>query len=176
VPAADGSSFSDLDLLVSARLNARIDMRTFARLRSFGDRAAAHLDRAHAMQPDFLQLSRDQVGDTPPEASAGWHLLEAWRQGMVTPGVKVARVHKVLHHKRPHLFPLLDNKTIKPIKKAAAASGCGPWQLIYDEIHTHHEQFQALSREFAEVATGLRDVPMSMPRLYDILVWMKVAG
>jgi hypothetical protein len=174
VPASDGARFSDLDLLVIAGLNARVDMTAFARLRSFADRAADHLDAAHRMQPDFLRLHRDDVGDDPPEGSAGWHLCQAWRQGMATPGLSTARVHKVLHHKRPRLVPLLDNETVKPIRAAADARACGSWQLIHDEIHAHAEHFQTLADEFDMLAAGIDDVSLSWLRLYDILVWMKV--
>jgi Family of unknown function (DUF6308) len=174
VPASDGARFSDLDLLVIAGLNARIDMTAFARLRSFADRAADHLDTAHRMQPDFLRLHRDEVGDDPPEGSAGWHLSLAWRQGMATPGLGIARVHKTLHHKRPGLVPLLDNETVKPIRAAADARACGSWQLIHDEIHAHAEHFQILADEFGKLAAGIDDVSLSWLRLYDILVWMKV--
>lgn len=174
VPTSDSARFSDLDLLVIAGLNARVDMTAFARLRSFADRAAGHLDAAHRMQPDFLQLDRGDVGDDPPEGGAGWHLSQAWRQGMATPGLGIARVHKVLHHKRPQLVPLLDNQTVKPIRAAAKARACGPWQLIHDEIHAHAEHFQALADDFDNLATGVDDVSLSWLRLYDILVWMKV--
>jgi hypothetical protein len=174
VPASDGPGFSDLDLLVTAGLNARIDVATFVRLRSFADRAAGHLDAAHQLQPDFLQLDRDEVGDDPPQGSAGSHLLEAWRQGMATPGLKLARVHKMLHHKRPQLVPLLDNKTVRPIRAAADANGCGSWQLIFDEIHDHKHCFRDLADELDRLATGVSDVSLSWLRLYDILVWMKV--
>ncbi len=174
VPASDGRGFTDLDLLVTAGLNARIDMTAFVRLRSFADRAAGHLDAAHQVQPDFLRLDREEVGDDPPRGSAGWYLFEAWRQGMATPGLRVARVHKMLHHKRPRLVPLLDNKTVKPIRVAADARRCGSWQLIYDEIHAHAEHFQILANEFEVLATGIDDVSLSWLRLYDILVWMKV--
>jgi hypothetical protein len=175
IPASDGPGFSDLDLLVTAGLNARIDMTTFVRLRSFADRAADHLDAAHHLQPDFVRLHRDEVGDDPPEGSAGWHLFEAWRQGMATPGLRVARVHKMLHHKRPRLVPLLDNKTRKPIRAAADAMACGSWQLIYDEIHAHAEDFQNLADGFDKLAADVDGVSLSWLRLYDILVWMKVA-
>jgi hypothetical protein len=176
VPASPGRRFSDLDLCVVAGLNAGVDVPTFARLRSFADRAAGHLDIAHNRQPDFLQLIRDELCDHPPEGSAGWHLNRAWRQGMATPGLNVARVHKMLHHKRPQLVPLLDNKTIEPITEAARVAGCNRWQLIWDEIHAHKELFQDLGGEFDKLATGVDDVSLSWLRLYDILVWMKVAG
>lgn len=174
VPASEGARFSDLDLLVIAGLNARVDVATSARLRSFADRAADHLDAAYRLEPDFLRLHRDEVGDGPPEGSAGWHLCQAWRQGMATPGLSTARVHKVLHHKRPRLVPLLDRKTVKTIREAAAASACGPWQLIHDEIHAHAEHFQTLADGFDQLAAGIDDVSLSWLRLYDILVWMKV--
>jgi hypothetical protein len=174
VPTSDGPGFTDLDLLVTAGLNARIDMTTFVRLRSFADRAADHLDAAHRLQPDFLQLDRDEVGDDPAEGSGGWHLFEAWRQGMATPGLRVARVHKMLHHKRPRLVPLLDNKTAKPIRAAADARACGLWQLIHDEIHAHGADFQNLASDFDELAAADDGVSLSWLRLYGILVWMKV--
>ena len=69
-------------------------------------------------------------------------------------------MHKVLHHKRPWLVPLLDNKTVKPIRAAAADAGaCGSWQLIYDEIHAHAEHFQALADGFDELAAGIDVIP-----------------
>ena len=175
VPASLGPGFSDLDLLVGAGLNARIDVAAVARLRSFADRAEGHLDTAYKRQPDFLELTREEVGDEPPAGSAGWHLNEAWRQGIATPGLKVARVHKTLHHKRPRLVPLLDNETKGPIGEAARAAGCGSWQLIYDEIHAHAEHFEDLANEFDKTATGVGDVSLSWLRLHDILVWMAVA-
>lgn len=174
VLASDGARFSDLDLLVIAGLNARVDMTAFARLRSFADRAADHLDAAHRMQPDFLQLHRDEVGADPPEGSAGWHLSQAWRQGMATPGLGIARVHKALHHKRPWLVPLLDNETAKPIRAAAVARACRSWQLIHDEIHAHAGHFRTLADEFGKLAADTGGVSLSWLRLYDILVWMKV--
>lgn len=56
MPASPGPLFSDLDLLVTARLNARLDVSAIAALRSFADRAANYLDAAHKKQPDFLLL------------------------------------------------------------------------------------------------------------------------
>ncbi|WP_155387636.1 DUF6308 family protein [Catellatospora paridis] len=174
VPSSPGPAFTDLDLLVSAGLNADLNVRTLVRLRSFADRAAEHLEAAHRIQPDFLLLPRDELGDSPPQGTAGWHLHEAWRQGTATPGLKVARVHKVLHHKRPRLVPLLDNWTIAPIDTAATSRGCTAWQQIHDEIHAHAEQFRDLAAAFDQLACGPGDVSLSHLRLYDILIWMSV--
>ncbi|MEV5632056.1 DUF6308 family protein [Micromonospora tulbaghiae] len=172
VPASPGPLFSDLDLLITAGLNARLDVPAIAALRNFADRAANYLDAAHNQQPDFLLLNRPELGDDPPQGSAGWHLREAWRQGMATPGLDIARVHKALHHKRPRLVPLLDKKTVEPIATAARAARCTLWQLIYDEIHAHAEDFTVLADEFDKIAAREQGVPLSRLRLYDILLWM----
>jgi hypothetical protein len=161
VPASPGRRFSDLDLYVVNGLNARTGMAELARLRSFADRAAGHLDVAYRMQPDFLRLTWVELGDNPTGASAGWHLNQAWRQGVATPELGVARVHKLLHHKRPHLFPLLDGETIEPIAAAATSAGCNIWQLIHQEIDDHAEQFDSLAGAFDRRATGPGDVSLS---------------
>jgi len=127
------------------------------------------------LQPDFLHLTRDEVGKKPPAGSAGWHLYRAWEQGMATPLLNIARVHKMLHHKRPCLVPLLDSRTIVPIGKAAKAAGCTGWQLIWDEIHDHAACFKQLAGQFDEHARATGGVSLSWLRLYDILVWMQVA-
>ncbi len=176
IPASEGSEFTDLDLLVTAGLNARIDMRALARLRSFAGRAAADLDLAHTMQPDFLDLARDEVGNNPLPGSAGWHLYRAWEQGMATPMLEIARVHKLLHHKRPRLVPLLDNRTIVPIRHAAMARRCTGWQLIWDEIHDHDACFKQLAEQFDEHARDTGGVSLSWLRLYDILIWMRITS
>ncbi len=168
-----GPQFSSLDLFVTAGLNARVDMKTVVRLRSFADRAAGHLDAAHQLQTDFLRLCRREISNEPPAGTAGWHLAKAWLQGMATRGLGVARVHKMLHHKRPHLVPLLDNRTVRPLEAAAQAMNGNQWQVIYDEIHAQVEQFEDLAERFNRLAAENDGVPLSLLRLYDILLWMK---
>jgi Family of unknown function (DUF6308) len=174
IPASSGSSFSDLDLLVTAGLNARIDMRAVARLRSFADRAAGDLDTAHRMQPDFRKLLRSEVGNQPPNGSAGWYLRRAWQHGMATPELGIARVHKTLHHKHPALFPILDNETLQPIN--AAAGDRNAWEVIWDEFQVHSAQFKWLAANFDQQALDYCGVSLSWLRLYDILIWMHVMG
>jgi hypothetical protein len=167
-----GPDLTDLDLLVTAGLNARIDVAAVVRLRSFADRAAPHLQSAHEIQPDFVAFNRDELADNPPEGTAGWHLNAAWLHGVATPDLRTARVYKTLHHKRPHLMPLLDRKTGPWISAAAQRARCTLWQLIYDELHSHAEEFGQLEADFAGAATGPTDVQLSRLRLYDILLWM----
>ena len=56
IPASPGAQFSDLDVLIGAGPNARLDVRAVVRVRSFVDRSARYLDLAHARQPDFYKL------------------------------------------------------------------------------------------------------------------------
>jgi hypothetical protein len=172
VPASSGPSFTDLDLYVSAGLNARVDVATIARLRSFANRAAGPLERARQSGRSFWDLDPDEVGDAPPAGTVGVHLREAWRQGVATPGLGIARVHKTLHHKCPHLVPLLDNESIGPIR--AAAEGRPAWRVIHDEINQQRDAFQVLADRFDDWAGDNGGVPLTFLRLYDILIWMQV--
>ncbi len=172
IPAWPGPDFTDLDLLVTAGLNAGITVSVLVRLRSFADRAAGLLDTAYQMQPDFRSLRRDQVGTSPPQGSAGWHLCKAWEQGMATPELGVARVHKTMHHKRPCLFPLLDNETITLLDPAAQSTNSSKWQVIWDDLHVNWAQFEWLEDEFNQRAHAAGTARLSWLRLYDILLWM----
>jgi Family of unknown function (DUF6308) len=176
IPASPGPSFSDLDLLVIAGLNAGVHMPVFARLRSFADRAAQDFDTAGQIQPDFRNLSRAELVRSPLTGSAGWHLMEAWRQGMATPGLGVARVYKTLHHKRPYLFPLLDNLIIRELRPVATRNRCTIWQLIWTDLDRQPTEFQWLEDEFNRRADAAGTAHLSRLRLYDILLWMHVTG
>jgi hypothetical protein len=56
---------------------------------------------------------RNEVANKPPTPdSPGWHLWRCWTLLMGVTGIDVARAHKILHHKRPKLFPLIDNQTL----------------------------------------------------------------
>jgi len=95
---------------------------------------------------------------------------------MATTDLGVASVHKVLHHKRPHLFPLLDNETVKLIRPAARAAGCGLRQLIHSELQAHEDAFAGLERDVSVIAGDVGGVPLSWLRLHDILGWMEATG
>lgn len=172
VPASSDPSFSDLDLYVAAGLDARVDVATIARLRSFADRAAGPLEQARRSGRPFWDLDPDEIGDAPPPGTVGAHLHEARRQGLATPGLGVARVHKTLHHKCPHLVPLLDHESIGPIR--AAAEGRPDWRVIHDEINDQRDAFAVLADRFADWAVDNGGVPLTFLRLYDVLIWMQV--
>jgi hypothetical protein len=102
--------------------------------------------------------------------------MEAWRQGMATPDLGVARVYKTLHHKRPYLFPLLDNLTIRELRPVAKKNSCTIWQLIRADLNRQPSEFQWLEDEFNARADAAGTAHLSWLRLYDILLWMHVTG
>lgn len=90
-------------------------------------------------------------------------MWRAWYLFRLVPGIKVARTHKILHHRRPELFPLLDNRTLRNLRTMES------WSHIHDDLTQQAEMF----RELEEWFDGLRrpcDVPLLRLRLHDILL------
>ena len=97
-------------------------------------------------------------------------MWRAWRllDGITT--IAVAISNKVLHHKRPWLFPLLDRKTSKAFPTGEA------WPGVYDDLCNQQPQFEQLERWFAPIAAVRGGVPLTRLRIHDILLWAKQAG
>lgn len=118
----------------------------------------------------FWHLVPDEVapGGDPrsrPESLAlhqAWYLIESIR------GCDVAVTHKLLHHAWPHLFPLIDNRTIDKLGRNAA------WVRILEDLHRHSGEFDELELWFEELARGHGEVSLTRLRLYDILLWCRV--
>jgi hypothetical protein len=75
--------------------------------------------------------------------------------------------HKTLHHKRPELFPLLDNKTIGNYLPYASS-----WKIIYDDLNAHAQQFAALENWFAGEAAKRGKAGLTRLRMHDIILWL----
>lgn len=174
VPASAGDDFSNLDILVAAGLNGRLDISAVGALQVAARRAAPWLARAVRAGMDFADLPRGDLADDPPHGTVGWSLSEAWRQMMATPDVGVALTHKVLHHKRPALFPMLDNLTAA--KLSAAPEGRNAWQQTHAEISNARDAFEELRSWFEIAAAARNGAALSLPRLHDILLWLHSAG
>jgi hypothetical protein len=99
----------------------------------------------------------------------------AWEECMRTPQVKVALTHKLLHHKRLELFPLIDGKT-KPLLDVHADDITGMWGVVHRELTANSDQFSALEKAFAQLVDEQGDVPLTRLRLHDILLWLKATG
>ena len=118
VPASPGPDFSDLDIMVAAGLNGELDVAAIGALHLATRRAGPYLAQAAGRGQEFGRLTLGELADNPPAGTAGWLLNEAWKQMMSTPDAGRALTHKVLHHKRPALFPLLDRQTADVLRPA----------------------------------------------------------
>lgn len=87
---------------------------------------------------------------------------------MSLPGVDVAITHKILHHKRPDFFPLIDNQTLKIL-------GSRAWLTIHDNLTANPTGWDQLERQIATLAHN-RGVALTRLRLHDILLWTSVTG
>jgi hypothetical protein len=160
-----------LDILVAAGLNARLDVRSISALQLAVRRAGPPLAEAGHNGKKFTDLTSAELADQPVAGTTGSLLTTAWRQMTRTPGIGVAIAHKVLHHKQPALFPLLDGKTARVYRRQGGANA---WQQIWTEITDARGDFEELRTWFAAEA---RDgVALTLTRLHDILLWLQVIG
>ncbi len=176
VPASPGPDFSDLDILVAAGLNGELDVAAIGALHLASRRAAPYLAQAAGRGQEFGRLTLAELADNPPAGTAGWLLNKAWEQMMSTPDVGRALTHKVLHHKRPALFPLLDRLTADVLRPAGQPHGWNAWQVICADIDGSRADFEELRAWFAELAAARDGVPLELLRLHDIPVWLQAAG
>ncbi len=173
VPATQGKGMSDIDLLVVNGLNARLGVKELENLRDAAERAAVYGHQAAERGKSFWELDDRELSDAPPAGTVGEQLGQAWRACTVTPYVDVARTHKLLHHKWPHLFPLIDRKTRIPLR-AARQAGETLWQVILRELRDNGPCFNELEDQFASVAHRRGDVALTRLRIHDILLWLQV--
>ena len=119
----------------------------------------------------FWDLDPNDVVPTtprPPDGSSSLSLHRAWYLVESVKGADVAVTHKLLHHAWPHLFPLIDNRTIDALGRDRA------WVTMLEDLQRHEEVFVALEDWFAELARDRGGVPLTRLRLYDILLWCRV--
>lgn len=166
-----GTSLAGVDFLVAAGLNARIDVSVVASLLAVEPEASEALKR---LPPEggnvrFWDLEGDITGQPPNEGSPAWPLWRAWSVLMGAGDVGVAVTHKILHHKRPDMFPLIDNRTLAAFDKH-------PWAEIHDDLRASHDEWASLEDRFSEAAAMLHGVRLTRLRLHDILLWTWVSG
>ena len=96
----------------------------------------------------------------------GWELV-----GSVFPDIDLLWFytlghHKTLHHKRPELFPLLDNKTMGSYLPRDS------WQIIHADLTAFAPEFAALEEWFAGEAAQRGKVGLTRLRMHDIILWL----
>lgn len=77
------------------------------------------------------------------------------------------RTHKLLHLKRPDVFPIVDSVVRETYKDAARTEGGRYWPVLAREIQANREAYRTLRVRMA----GERVGRLTVPRLHDILVW-----
>lgn len=164
VAPAPGDTLEPIDVLVANGLNARMQGAAIGAVLAAADEISAELKEIPANKT-FWDLPRDAIVAAPDEGP-GSHLWRAWTILMSLPGVKIATTHKILHHKRPNFFPLIDRETLTPL-------GTKPWLKIYDDLSDNPDGWQNLETRIAERADN-RAVRLTRLRLHDILLWTKV--
>ena len=173
IPAAVGR-FANTDLLIAGGLNGRPDVTVVGALQACLpdlNEALSHLDPdsvGEGGSPPFWELERDQIADPEPDTH-GWWLSRAWWVLMRQRSIGPAITHKTLHHKRPRLWPLLDNPTLKRFDEMA-------WPAIHDQLTRQRDEWSRLEDDFESLTKTHGGVALTRLRLYDILLWLDTAG
>lgn len=86
-------------------------------------------------------------------------------------GLGPTRTHKLLHLKRPHVFPIVDsvvrNVYLDQAKKEGGGRQAVYWPVLAREIRANADGYRALASELKDDRVGR----LTIPRLHDILVW-----
>jgi len=90
--------------------------------------------------------------------------------------VGLAKATKILHLKRPHLFPILDSFVVKfltgkdPVlvldKESSLDLGLNALKIARFDLVTNEEGFRELGANLADLP-----IPLTCARMYDILCW-----
>lgn len=164
IEGSAGEALEPIDILVADGLNAKMVARNIAGALAVADEVSVELKKI-APTTTFWDLSSEQVGHPPgPEDEVAWPIWRAWWLLRGVPGLNVARVHKILHHKRPKLFPLIDRKT------RARLPG-SPWAAIHADLRATQPAWQRLETEVSPFLSGDGHVQLARLRLHDILLW-----
>ncbi|HZJ26138.1 MAG TPA: DUF6308 family protein [Acidimicrobiia bacterium] len=152
------------DILVVAGLNTGIDaagcLAALAVAPSVTD-ALAHVPAGTR----FWDLPRDEIGADVPVNSVGWYVQRAWWLLRSAPGIGNSISHKILHHKHPAVFPLLDWSTIELLPEGRA------WQQIHQDLNEFAEEFESIEWMFGRTADDHRGVRLTRLRIHDIVLW-----
>lgn len=169
VPSSPGP-ITAMDVLVVNGLNGQVGSEQTLAIMA----VAPLIDEALSAAPTdlaFWDLPYAELGELPPSPeSAAWPLWRAWWLLMGVEGSAIAVTHKLLHHKRPRLFPLLDNKTAD-LLLPTNDEGATLWQQIHSDLTTTSAEWEDLERWFAQHAAERGGVALARTRLHDILLW-----
>jgi hypothetical protein len=167
-----GSSKTDLeapDVLVIGGLNGRPDAEIVGSVLAVAPFVSQELRRI-ADAPAFWELPLESLDEgVRSDDAVVSDLYSAWRVLMSVERVDVATTHKILHHKFPRHFPLLDRRTVVAFPRGLA------WRAIHQEVAD--SEFEDLEAWFEDLRSHFKStVPLSRLRLHDILLWSRIVG
>ena len=162
IAAGPGPALVEVDLLVASGLNARLSVATLAQLQRVQPYVNQALEaivarEARGVRP-YWELPEAEIVSSVTQDTVGWLLHRCWWLLMSAPSVGPAVTHKVLHHKRPDLFPLLDGKTISALKHRG-----GQWLAIWQDLTAAPDAWKGLETWFADQAGG-DEIPLTRLR------------
>jgi hypothetical protein len=124
--------------------------------------------------PAGADLSTADPGD---EASTYWPMLELWRYfySERPSGFSVAKLSKVLHLKRPALYPILDSRLLRRYRRPARRQGQARpdlgryqyWPAIRDDLIANTDS-GALAQVRGQLSASSDPTVQAMSRLTDL--------
>ena len=168
IPSADPDHITPVDVMVTNAVNSRLD--TADKIRN------VHRGLAKECDPILAKISQDaHLLDEPFNEDSIAELFEA---ACCVPDVLLSRATKVLHRKRPHLIPMLDNVVLTHYVGGAEVA------RAQDKGRAPQVGMEALTGFRADLRAcqpALRDIlhpiggrfPLSEVRALEALVWME---
>jgi hypothetical protein len=158
------------DIVITAALDAGVSGQAVLGLEAIRPDLNEVLTRI-PVTTTFWDLPAADLGEEPPAVGAvSWWVWRAWALLMGLRGVDRAITHKLLHRKRPWLFPMLDSVTTRHL------GGLRAWATINCDLNQHKQEFVALEEWFAELASAQDGVQLTRLRIHDILLWAELSG
>lgn len=129
-----------------------------------------------------------RLQDADPARNDGlYDAMTALHESLQGPGIKDSKVSKILHLKRPSLYPILDSALSKFYRQAARAAATRypergfrimAWAAIRDDLLANQQSLQELRPALAarDVLRAHRVHELSDLRLLDILAWKAQHG
>jgi hypothetical protein len=161
----------DEDVLVAEGLHGRLDPAGWAAVRSALD-AASPLADAVATRADgraFWELPPGELSvlEEPGTVGAGLRAI-----GRLGPPRHRDHLSAALHHRHPHLVPLLGGPTRRQLQPHVEEGDSGPEAVVHRELRANAEAFGALETVASGLLTATGGVPLTRLRLHDVLLWL----
>ncbi|MHB8457722.1 MAG: DUF6308 family protein, partial [Acidimicrobiales bacterium] len=155
-----------MDVCVADGLNAQMRSKHIAGVLAVADQLSVELGKI-GDDLCFWDLSPHDVATQPTDASSpAWSIWRAWTILIGVDGIDVACTHKILHHKRPKVFPLVDNETVDQLTGSGSA-----WEAILHDLRAVPDAWSQLEDEVAARVPRPNLTPLTRLRLHDILLW-----